>query len=61
VRIKQTYKYIKQAFSKQIDKQGFSLVEVLSPCPTIWQKKPVDAVKWIEKEMVKVFPLGIIK
>jgi 2-oxoglutarate ferredoxin oxidoreductase subunit beta len=61
VRIKQTYKYIKQAFSKQIGKQGFSLVEVLSPCPTIWQKKPVDAVKWIEEEMVKVFPLGIIK
>ncbi|MCF7871395.1 MAG: 2-oxoglutarate oxidoreductase [Candidatus Omnitrophica bacterium] len=60
-RIKQTYKYIKQAFSSQIDKKGFSLVEVLSPCPTIWQKKPVDALKWIEEEMVKVFPLGVIK
>lgn len=60
-RIKQTYKYIKQAFSNQIDKKGFSLVEILSPCPTIWQKKPVDAVKWIEEEMVKVFPLGVIK
>lgn len=53
--------HIKKAFLNQIENKGFSIVEVLSPCPTIWQKKPVDAMKWIDEEMVKTFPLGIIK
>ncbi|MDP3142908.1 MAG: thiamine pyrophosphate-dependent enzyme [Candidatus Omnitrophota bacterium] len=52
---------IKQAFQNQLDGLGFSLVEVLSPCPTYWGKKPVDAVNWIKEEMVKVFPLGRLK
>ncbi|MCF7894468.1 MAG: 2-oxoglutarate oxidoreductase [Candidatus Omnitrophica bacterium] len=60
-RIKQSYKYIKQAFINQIDKKGFSLVELLSPCPTIWQMTPYQAGKWIEEKMSKTFPLGIIK
>jgi 2-oxoglutarate/2-oxoacid ferredoxin oxidoreductase subunit beta len=60
-RIKQTYGYIKQAFRQQLDKKGFSLVEILSPCPTIWQKTPYQAGRWVEEEMSKVFPLGIIK
>lgn len=59
--VRQTYQYIKKAFINQIEKKGFSLVEVLSPCPTIWRKTPREAVKWIEEEMVKEFPLGIIK
>lgn len=52
---------IKQAFQNQLDGLGFSLVEVLSPCPTYWGKKPVDAVNWIKEEMIKVFPLGRLK
>lgn len=56
-----TQQHIKQAFINQIEKRGFSLVEVLSPCPTIWRKTPIEAVKWIEEEMTKEFPLGIIK
>ncbi len=60
-RVKQTYGYIKRAFQMQVEKKGFSLVEVLSPCPTIWQKKPVKAGEWIERELSKFFPLGIIK
>ena len=59
--VKQTYQYIKKAFTNQIKKKGFSLVEVLSPCPTVWKKTPVEAMKWIDGEMVKEFPLGIIK
>jgi len=59
--VKKTYQYIKKAFNNQIEKKGFSLVEVLSPCPTIWKKTPPDAVQWIEKEMVAEFPLGVIK
>jgi 2-oxoglutarate ferredoxin oxidoreductase subunit beta len=56
-----TRKYIKKAFVNQLENKGFSLVEILSPCPTVWQKSPPEAVKWIEKEMTKVFSLGIIK
>jgi 2-oxoglutarate ferredoxin oxidoreductase subunit beta len=59
--VKQTYQHIKRAFTNQIENKGFSLVEVLSPCPTIWRKSPVEAMKWIEEEMVKEFPLGVIK
>lgn len=53
--------YIKKAFTNQLENKGFSIVEVLSPCPTVWQKKPIDAMKWIDEEMVKTFPLGILK
>jgi len=59
--VKQTYEYIKKAFVNQLDSKGFSLVEVLSPCPTIWQKTPLDSMKWIDEEMAKEFPLGVIK
>lgn len=59
--VRQTYQYIKKAFINQISNKGFSLVEVLSPCPTIWQKSPLKALKWIEEEMTKEFPLGVIK
>jgi 2-oxoglutarate ferredoxin oxidoreductase subunit beta len=52
---------IKKAFINQIEKKGFSMVEILSPCPTVWQKTPPQAMQWIEEEMTKVFPLGVIK
>lgn len=52
---------IKQAFLHQINNSGFSLVEILSPCPTYWGMSPVESVKWIKEEMVKEFPLGRIK
>ncbi|MGE4356946.1 MAG: thiamine pyrophosphate-dependent enzyme [Candidatus Omnitrophota bacterium] len=54
-------KAIKKAFQNQIENRGFSLVEILSPCPTYWHMSPVEAVKWIDKEMVKYYPLGVIK
>ncbi len=60
-RVREAYQYIKRAFSMQLENKGFSLVEVLSSCPTIWQKTPIESVKWIESEMVKEFPLGVIK
>jgi 2-oxoisovalerate ferredoxin oxidoreductase beta subunit len=40
---------------------GFSLVEVLSPCPTIWKMDPVVAQQWVEQEMTKTFPLGVYR
>ena len=56
-----TKQAIKQAFSNQIDNAGFSLVEILSPCPTYWGLSPVEAVKWVKEVMAKEFPLGRIK
>lgn len=56
-----TKKAIKQAFLNQINSVGFSLVEVLSPCPTYWGKTPREAMGWIKDEMSKEFPLGRIK
>ena len=52
---------IKQAFLNQIENLGFSLVEVLSPCPTYWRKTPRQALDWIREVMIKEFPLGKIK
>jgi 2-oxoglutarate ferredoxin oxidoreductase subunit beta len=53
-----TKKAIKQAFINQIEKKGFSLVEVISPCPTQWKLKPVEALKWIEEKVIKTYTLG---
>jgi len=52
---------IRKAFETQIKGAGLSLVEVLSPCPVDWKMTPPDAVGWIEKEMIKFYPLGVIK
>lgn len=52
---------IKQAFENQISGVGFSLVEVLSSCPTYWNLSPKAALDWIRDVMIKEFPLGRIK
>jgi 2-oxoglutarate ferredoxin oxidoreductase subunit beta len=52
---------IKQAFKNQMDNSGFSLVEVLSPCPTYWGLSPKESLDWIRDVMQKEFPLGRIK
>ncbi|MDD5070815.1 MAG: thiamine pyrophosphate-dependent enzyme, partial [Candidatus Omnitrophica bacterium] len=54
-------KAVIKAFQQQLDKKGFSLVEVLSQCPTVWGKTPVEAVGWMKDNMEKYFPLGRIK
>ena len=54
-------RYIKKAFSYQIDNVGFSLVELLSPCPTYWRVSPPEALKLIEEKMIPHFPLGEFK
>jgi len=59
--VRQTYEYIKKGFINQIEQKGFSLVEVLSPCPTIWRKTPQESMNWIESHMKEEFPLGVIK
>ena len=54
-------KLIKTAFQKQIDKVGFSFVEILVACPVNWHMTPVEALGWIEEEMIAEFPLGEFK
>ena len=54
-------KAILTAFGNQINHIGFSLVEILSPCPTYWGKSPVASMEWIKETMAKEFPLGRIK
>jgi len=54
-------KALRKAFQTQIDNLGFSLVEILSPCPTNWKMSPLESWQWIDKVMVKEFPLGVIK
>lgn len=54
-------KAIRKAFQRQVDGCGFSLVEILSPCPTAWKLAPLEACKWIDEVMSKQFPLGVVK
>jgi 2-oxoglutarate/2-oxoacid ferredoxin oxidoreductase subunit beta len=59
--ILKTKKALAKAFGIQLSGLGFSLVEVLSACPTNWKMSPVQAWKWIDEVMTVHFPLGVIK
>ena len=54
-------KAIKKAFQNQIEGKGYSIVEVLSTCPTNWGLSPVEALKWLEDNMIPYYPLGVYK
>jgi 2-oxoglutarate ferredoxin oxidoreductase subunit beta len=60
-RIMAAKRSIRRAFEVQRSGQGFSLVEVLSPCPVNWGVTPVEAMEILEKELPDYFPLGKIK
>ena len=57
--IAQAARAIKRGLENQVRGLGFSLIEVLSPCPTIWKMTPVDAQHWVHDVMEKTFPLGV--
>lgn len=57
--VDQTKRYIKKGFENQRDKKGFSMIEILSPCPTNWKMEPVKASEKIKTQTEKVFPLGV--
>lgn len=59
--IRSAKKAIKKAFQNQIDGKGFSIVEVLSTCPTNWGMTPVEAMGWVKEKMVPYYPLGVYK
>ncbi len=52
---------IKKAFELQLEGRGFTLIEVLSTCPTNWGLTPVKALDWLNENMIPVFPLGVYK
>ena len=52
---------IKKALTAQIGKKGFSIVEVLSGCPTNWGMTPQEALQWIDDKMIPYYPLGVYK
>ncbi|MBM6990224.1 MAG: 2-oxoglutarate oxidoreductase [Mobilibacterium timonense] len=56
--IRKTKGYLKKAFEKQLNHEGFCLVEILTPCPTNWNMSPVDSMKRIRDEVIPIFPLG---
>ena len=59
--IAQAYRAVRRAVDNQMHGRGFSMVEVLSPCPTIWKMSPVAAQRWVREVMEKTFPLGIFQ
>lgn len=56
-----TKRAIEKAFRNQLNGRGFSLVEVLSMCPTDWGMTPLQAVEWVRNHMMKHYPLGVYK
>ncbi|QCX34265.1 2-oxoglutarate oxidoreductase [Caloramator sp. E03] len=54
-------KAIKRAFEVQLEGKGFSLIEVLSICPTNWGLSPREAIKWLQDNMIPYYPLGVKK
>jgi 2-oxoglutarate ferredoxin oxidoreductase subunit beta len=56
-----TKRAVLKALKYQMEGKGFSLVEILSPCPTDWWMSPEESLQWIRSEMMKVYPLGVFK
>ncbi|MGI5874281.1 MAG: thiamine pyrophosphate-dependent enzyme [Bacillota bacterium] len=59
--VRKAKKAIKKAFTYQTEGKGFSLIEILSTCPTNWGMTPLDAAKWLEENMKPYYPLGVFK
>jgi 2-oxoglutarate ferredoxin oxidoreductase subunit beta len=59
--IMKTKKAITRSFQIQRENQGFSLIDILSPCPTNWRMSPVESCRWIDEVMIKSYPLGVVK
>ncbi len=59
--VKKAKMAIKKAFQNQVDGKGFSLVEILSTCPTNWGLEPVEALQWMQDNMLPYYPLGVYK
>ncbi len=59
--VRNAKKAIEKAFRRQVEGKGFSLIEVVSTCPTNWGKTPQGALEWLEENMIPYYPLGVYK
>ncbi|SHH90736.1 2-oxoglutarate ferredoxin oxidoreductase subunit beta [Clostridium collagenovorans DSM 3089] len=59
--INKAKKAIKKAFQNQLEGKGFSMIEVLSICPTNWGLSPVESMNWLRENMIPFYPLGVKK
>ncbi len=59
--VKAAGKAIRKAFENQINGKGFSLIEVVSSCPTNWGMTPSKALEWVDTNMIPYYPLGVYK
>lgn len=59
--VKNAKKAILKAFKNQTENKGFSLVEVVSTCPTNWGLTPEKALQWVDEKMIPYYPLGVYK
>ncbi len=59
--IRDAKKAIRKAFENEKEKRGFSIIEVLSTCPTNWGLTPLEAIKRLQDEMIPYYPLGVYK
>lgn len=59
--VKSAGRAIKKAFENQMNGKGFSLIEVISSCPTNWGLTPQKALEWVEEKMIPYYPLGVYK
>ncbi|HKL10562.1 MAG TPA: thiamine pyrophosphate-dependent enzyme [Clostridia bacterium] len=59
--VRKAKKAIKKAFECQLEGKGYAIVEVLSTCPTNWGMTPVDAISWLQENMMPYYPMGNLK
>jgi 2-oxoglutarate ferredoxin oxidoreductase subunit beta len=56
-----TKRHMRKSFKMALDKRGYSLVEIISPCPTNWGMTPMKALEWLRDNMLAQYPLGVFK
>lgn len=59
--IRKAKKAIRKGFDNQMEKRGYSLIEVVSTCPTNWKMDPVEATEWMRENMLTYYPLGVYR
>ena len=59
--VREAKKAIKKGFENQINKRGYSIIEVVSTCPTNWGLSPKEAMNWLRDNMLPYYPLGVYK
>lgn len=59
--VRNAKKAIKKAFQNQVEGKGYSIVEILSTCPTNWGLSPIESLKWLNDNLIPYYPLGVYK